>query len=132
MKEKDKEVSLGKIELINWTMLIVLSLLGYAFYDLFIAKSVFVGGILANVSFWFLKRDLTRLFRVPVHGVKARFFIRYYTRFSVLVIILYLLIKFRAIDPLGLLVGLSTVLLSVGMLMTGATKKICLNVKEAS
>ena len=57
---------------------------------------------------------------------------RYYARLSVVVVVLFFLVKYQKVHIIGLLVGLSTVLLSIGIAVTGAAKRLYFNLKEAS
>ncbi|MFA7381948.1 MAG: ATP synthase subunit I [Desulfurivibrionaceae bacterium] len=123
-KASPGEVSLGKIMLFNWLLLGVLTGLGWLGYSDFHALSVFIGGAIANLSFLSLKRDLLRLFSGPLEAVKPLFFMRYYLRLSVVVGVLFLLVRYRLVHPLALLVGLSTVLLGIGLAVMVAARSI--------
>ena len=118
------EVSLGKVMVFNWLLLGVLTGVGWLGYSGFHARSVFIGGAVANVSFLFLKRDLLRLLAGPLDAVKPLFFMRYYLRLSVVVGVLFLLIRYQLVHALALLVGLSTVLLGIGLAVMVAAKSI--------
>ncbi|OGQ87648.1 MAG: hypothetical protein A2512_13085 [Deltaproteobacteria bacterium RIFOXYD12_FULL_56_24] len=123
-KEAPGEVSLGKVMLFNWLLLVVLTGLGWLGYSGFHALSVFIGGAIANVSFLFLKRDLLRLLSGPLEAVKPLFFMRYYLRLSVVVGVLFLLVRYRLVHPIALLAGLSTVLLGIGLAVMVAARSI--------
>ena len=124
-------ISLKKVQTLNWLLLIAMSIAGLLFFSSHIAKSIFIGGLIVTVSFRFLQRDLTKLLTGPLTAVKGRFFIKYYARFSVVAVILFLLIRNRAVDTTAMLVGLSTVLVSIIITTAGEAKKI-LSTKEAS
>jgi hypothetical protein len=49
-----------------------------------------------------------------------------------LALVLFFLIKYRSIHIIGLLVGLSTVVISIGITVAEAAKKVSLTAKEAS
>ena len=83
-----------------------------------------MGGAIANVSFLFLKRDLLRLLSGPLEAVKPLFFMRYYLRLSVVVGVLFLLVRFQKVHIPGLLVVLSTVLLGIGLAVMAAARSI--------
>jgi hypothetical protein len=123
-KESSKEVSLGKVIVFNWVLLGLLTGAAWLGYSGFHALSVLFGGAVANVSFLFLKRDLVRLLGGPLEAVKPLFFMRYYLRLSAVVGVLFLLIKFQLVHTLSLLVGLSTVLLGIGLAVMVAAKTI--------
>jgi hypothetical protein len=118
------EVSLGKVMLFTWLLLGVLTGLAWGAYSGFHSLSVFVGGAIANLSFLFLKRDLIRLLAGPLEAVKPLFFMRYYLRLFVVVGILFLLVRYRLVHLLALLVGLSTVLLGIGLAVMVAARNI--------
>lgn len=118
------EMSLGKVMVWSWLLLGLLTGLAWLRYSDFHARSVFIGGAIANVSFLFLKRDLLRLLAGPLEAVKPLFFMRYYLRLSVVVGVLFLLVRYRLVHTPALLVGLSTVLLGIGLAVTVAARSI--------
>ncbi len=118
------EVSLTKVMVCSWLLLGVLTGLAWWGYSGFHARSVFIGGAMANLSFLFLKRDLLRLLGGPLEAVKPLFFMRYYLRLSVVVGVLFLLVRYRLVHIPALLVGLSTVLLGIGLAVMVAVKGI--------
>jgi len=122
--DEQADVPLSKVMLFNWLLLLPLAGGGWLLYSGFVALSVLAGGVVANLSFLFLKRDLGGLLRGPLEGAKAQFFIRYYLRLAVVVVVLFLLVKYRKVHIGGLLVGLSTVLLSIGLAVAIAVRKI--------
>ncbi len=124
LKASAGEVSLGKVMIFSWLLLGALTGLAWLGYSGFHAFSVFVGGAIVNVSFLFLKRDLVRLLAGPLDAVKPLFFMRYYLRLSVVVGVLFLLIRYQLVHALALLVGLSTVLLGIGLAVMVAAKSI--------
>ena len=127
------DFSLQKIEFANWLLLFFLCLVGVLFTSSYVATSILVGGVIANSSFGWLKKDLTRLFSGSLEGIKARFFVRYYIRLSVLVALLFVLVKTQTVHALGLLIGLSTVFLGVLITLVFETNRIYFNnMKEAS
>lgn len=115
----------------SWILLAVMSVTGWFFYDLLMARSLLVGGVLANTSFWFMKRDLTRLLRGDLAAVKARFFIKYYARLAVITVVLFWVVRQGTVHIIGLLVGLSTVFISIAVVAISSAGKE-LNIKEAS
>lgn len=124
LKASPGEVSLSKVMVYNWLLLGVLTGVSWAGYSGFHALSVFIGGAIANLSFLFLKRDLLRLLAGPLDAVKPLFFMRYYLRLSVVVGVLFLLVRYQLVHTLALLVGLSTVLLGIGLAVMAAARSI--------
>jgi hypothetical protein len=84
---------------------------------------VLIGGVLASGSFFLLKRDIEQLIdRVASAGEQAggvkkmekvRFFLKFYARLFVLGLLLYVLTTKISINMIGLVIGLSTVMLSI-------------------
>jgi len=123
---------LQKVQTRNWMLLLAMSGAGLLFFSGQVAKSIFIGGLIVTISFRLLKRDLTGLLQGPLDAVKGRFFIKYYARFALLALILFILIRHRMVDPTAMLVGLSTVLVSIIATTASEAKKIYPRVKEAS
>ncbi len=124
-------ISLTAVQKTTWLLLICLTGAGYFFHSWLLAVSIFTGGVLANISFSRLKGDLLRLFDGPLEAVKVRFFIKYYLRLTVVAMLLFFLVKSGKVNIIGLLIGLSTVFLSILLTVTGVTKRFSFRVKEA-
>jgi len=114
---------LSNVQRFSWILLAVLT--GGAWY-LFsgpVARSVLIGGVLANVSFYLLRRDIDLFMtNLSLAGMnwgavkkleKVKFFLKFYGRLAVLAVILYLLVTKVNIDVIGLVVGLSSIMFSV-------------------
>lgn len=126
------DFSLKKVQIFNWLLLVIMTGAGWLIFSVFIAQSIFIGGTIANISFGFLKKDLVKVLSGPLEVTKVRFFMKYYARLAVVVVILFFLVKYQKVHVIGLLLGLSTVLVSIGLTVTGAARKIYFNAKEAS
>ncbi|MEW6595407.1 MAG: ATP synthase subunit I [Thermodesulfobacteriota bacterium] len=118
------DLSLRLVQAVNWLALAGLTVAAWLGFSGFVAGSVLVGGVIANASFFMLQRDLTRLLGGNLTAAKARFFMRYYVRLGFVVVILFLLVYFRQVHVVGLLIGLSTVLLGIGIAVAGAARRI--------
>jgi hypothetical protein len=80
----------------------------------FSALSVAVGGVLALVNFRLLGRTLRRAIRPGQgHGVMGTVLIKYYLRFAATAVVIWILVRQGLVEPLGLLVGLSVVVVSI-------------------
>jgi hypothetical protein len=122
---------LKKLQILNWTLTVVLGAGAWVIASAGTGKAVFVGGIIASSSFGWLQRDLTRLFRGPLTMLKGRFFIKYYARLLSVAVLLFWLISYKQIHALGMLAGLSVVLLSIAVVAIGEAKRLYFPVKEA-
>ena len=128
---KDERLPLKKIALYSWILLAVMLLGSWMIFSLEAAGSVLAGGLLANISFILLRRDLTRLLQGELEAVKVRFFIKYYARLTVIAVSLFLLISYQVVQVVGLLTGLSTIFLSIAAVAISSVRNE-LNIKEAS
>ncbi len=100
---------------LNWLVLLILSSFGYFIMSPFWTAGVLFGGLLAIANFNVLQHTVRRAFSPEGIHQGARFSIvgKYYLRFLALGVILYGLITRGWIDPVGLVVGLSTVMVSI-------------------
>ncbi len=130
--DKKDEFSLAKVLVLNWLMLACMVLGGWYFWSPYAAKGILIGGVIANVSFYLLKKDLIKVLNGPLGVAKVKFFIKYYVRLTILALVLYYLVRYRSVHIIGLLAGLSTVLLSIGITVAGTAKKIYSTAKEAA
>ena len=120
----DEQATLKEIQLYSWTILLIMT--GTSWFltkDQLVAGAIVIGGLIANISFWLLKKDLTRLLQGELAVVKARFFIKYYVRLAVITIILFLIVRYGAVHIMGLLTGLSTVFISIAAVAVLKTRK---------
>ena len=116
-------VMLRMVQQFNLLMVVVFTLGSWYIIDWTLARSVLIGGVLASGSFFLLKRDIEQLIdRVASAGSqtkgvkkmeKIRFFLKFYARLLVLGLLLYALTTKVSINMIGLVIGLSTVMLSV-------------------
>ncbi len=79
------------------------------------ALSVAVGGAIALVNFSLLERNIKRalLWREGKGRVLPRVLVKYYLRFAATAVVIIILVSQGLVEPLGLLVGLSVVVLSI-------------------
>ena len=119
----NEQKPLRTVLIFSWVLLGIMTAISWFVLDVLFVRSLLIGGLLANVSFWLLQRDLSRLLQGDLTAVKARFFIKYYARLAVVTIILFLVIKFGAVHLIGLLVGLSTVFVSIAAVAINSARK---------
>ena len=116
-------------------LLVVLAAGGWYFSGWIFARSVLLGGLLVNGSFWLLKTDIQRLMKRigNVDGrqntaftfEKTRFFLRFYARLVVLGLLLFVTASQVTINVIGLTLGLATIMFSV-VIIGLSTGKWCL------
>jgi hypothetical protein len=128
----DEYFPLDRMGRMNWLLLLGMTAAGGFLISRSFAMGLLVGGLITNISFILLKKDITRILSGPLNAAKGRFLIKYYIRLTVLALILFFLVKYAPIHLIGLLVGLSTVVISIGIMVAGAARKVVLTAKEAS
>ena len=126
-----QDFPIGRVQLFNWVLLAVFSGGAWLLFSSEVAEAVLIGSLIANVSFWVLKKDLTKIFQGPVQIAKIRFFIKYYLRLFVVAAVLYMLVRYHHVHVIGLLAGLSTVVLGILFTAIDLVKKNTLAIKEA-
>jgi hypothetical protein len=122
---------LARIQVVIWLLLAIMTAVAWWLTSGLVAMSIAVGGLVANLSFVWLKRDLVKLLAGPLDAAKVRFFFRYYLRLALVVAVLFFLVKSDRVHIAGLLLGLSTVYLGILGTTLGAWKRFHFSVKEA-
>ena len=105
----------------NLTVFSVVSLGAFFVAPLLSAISVVVGGVVAVINFRLLEKTLCKAF-LPrdTKGAMGVVLFKYYLRFIATALSLWILVSQELVEPLGLLVGLSVVVVSV--IIFGAVK----------
>lgn len=101
------------VTLSNWVLLGIAGVLGHFFTPPDITRGILCGGLIVTVNFHLLYRTLKRAFRphrLLSHNVILA---KYYIRFIISGLIIYVLISRHLVHPLGLFVGLSVVVVSI-------------------
>jgi ATP synthase I chain len=124
------------LKIANWSVLAVLVLAGYLWLGREFALGVLVGGLVVVINFHLLHQALRgtlgQLANRPQEGTRARAFFaaRQLLRFFVLLAIIFLLVGQGWVNIFGLLVGLSTVVLT--LMLAALHETIKLKNKEAN
>jgi putative Mn2+ efflux pump MntP len=103
------------LRMLNWLVLLSFSSASYFSMSPHWTAGVILGGLIAIANFNVLQHTVRRAFSPEENHQGAKFSIvgKYYLRLLALGVILYVLITRGWIDPVGLAVGLSTVVLSI-------------------
>ncbi len=126
------------LKLASWLVLAALTVLGLCWQGREFALGVVVGGLLAVINFhaldYALQGTLGKISTLREEGeagrAKSAFAVRQILRFFALVAIIYLLIRHGWVDVLGLVVGLSTIVLT--LILAAIVEVIKLTKKEAN
>lgn len=97
----------------NWIILAVLLLGSLPFGNLALSAGIMVGGLVAIIGFYWMRRSLGRLLEQPTGGSRSRYQFGYIVRLATLAIVLAVLIAIVKIHVIGLVIGLSVVIINL-------------------
>jgi hypothetical protein len=124
------------LKIANWVVLAILAAAGYLVGGREFALGVLVGGLVVVVNFHLLHRFLkgtlerAQIDRENKGQAQAFFVAKQLLRFLALVVTVYFLVRHGWVNVIGLVVGLSTVVLTLTLL--GINEVIKLKNKEAN
>ena len=106
---------LQDIRTFNWVILLILSALSGVFMEAQFTLGVVLGGLIIIANFSILQRSVRMAFsdQGAMKGKKIALIVKFYFRLAIMGLILYILITGGWVNPLGLAVGLSIVVLSI-------------------
>ncbi len=104
-----------EIRTLNWLVLLVLSIAGYFLMSSVFTLGIILGGLIIIANFNLLQNTIVGAFGPAgmTRGRKKIILTKFYFRLVVAGIIIYILITRGWVDPLGLTIGLSTVVISI-------------------
>ncbi len=97
----------------NWIILALLLLGTLPFGDIELSVGVLVGGLVAIGGFLWMRRSLKRLMDQPTGGARFRYQFGYIIRLAALAVILAVLIAVVKINTVGLIIGLSVIVINL-------------------
>ncbi len=101
------------ITLTNWILFFIASILGFVISPPVFAKGIFFGGLIVTINFHMLSRTLKNALTPPHISSCNVILAKYYVRFVVSGIIIFILIAKGYVNPIGLIIGLSIVVASI-------------------
>ncbi len=101
------------VNLTNWILFSITSLIGLFLMPSDFTVGIICGGLIVTINFHLLYRTLKKAFRPPHLASTSAILAKYYIRFIVSGLIIFVLISEHFVDPLGLFVGLSVVVASI-------------------
>jgi hypothetical protein len=123
-KQEDEYLLIRRIEQGNLVLLALLVFIGGPLVSWRFAGSAFVGSVLASGSFFFLKRTILGLVnRIGMQKPTAGFAMKFYLRLLMLTLVLTALSISVQMHLLGLILGLSTVIVSIVTVGLGRSLK---------
>jgi hypothetical protein len=112
------------IEFVNWIVLAVFFIPALILTPFKFALGILLGGFISIINFYWMERGLCGLFIKTSKNVKASIIIKYYIRLGLIAIVLYFLIANGTVNVIGLLIGLSVVVINIIVtLITTIAKK---------
>ena len=118
------------VNLTNWILFSFASLIGLFLMPSDFAMGIICGGMIVTINFHLLYRTFKKTFSPPHLASTSVILAKYYIRFIVSGLIIFVLISEHFVDPLGLFVGLSVVVASITLATVRELTKYIL--KEAT
>jgi hypothetical protein len=97
----------------NWILFLAASILGFVLLPADFAKGVVFGGLLVTVNFHLLAGTLRKALTPPHLASHNLVIAKYFLRFTVSGFIIFVLIAGKFVNPVGLVIGLSVVVISI-------------------
>lgn len=96
----------------GWLMLLLMVAVSLVF-DAWFSLSVALGGIIAMLNFYWLRRHLTSLIGLSPHGATLVAQLRFMSRLALWGILLYIMLVVVRLNAVGVLTGLSVLIVSI-------------------
>ncbi len=130
MNPIEKDLIQKKIEIANWVFLALLFIPSLIFAPFKFALGVLLGGFISIINFHWLVRGLRKAFQNlgDEGNIKTPIMIKYAIRLVITGIVLYLLISGGTVNVVGLVIGLSVVVINIiiTLIISTFSKKNCL------
>ena len=107
----------------NWILLVSISLIGLLAASPAFARGMIFGGLIVTVNFHLLSKTLKKALRPQRLTSPNAILFKYYIRFIISGVIIFLLIHQQVVNPIGLFVGLSVVVASITLATMVEVKK---------
>ncbi len=115
MNPTGKDLLQKKIELRNLVILGLMLIASLLAMPWRFTLGILLGGIISIVNLYWLGRDLRVIFSNLSGRAKSAMMIRYYIRMAVTAVVLFFIITELPVDIIGLLVGLSLVVINIAV-----------------
>ena len=119
------EALLNRLEQFNWVLLALLASGSFVFFSRKFALGVLAGGILAVANYYLVKRSLRRALDPERQGkTRLLYLLKYGLRFVALGLTIALLLIKGWVSPLGILLGLSIIVLGIALVGVVEARKL--------
>ncbi|MBP7764653.1 MAG: ATP synthase subunit I [Deltaproteobacteria bacterium] len=112
-----------RLEIANWIILAILFIPSFIFAPTKFYLGVLLGGFISILNFYGMELGLRGLFRNPAGNVKRPTLVKYYIRLALTAVVLFFLITAGTVDIIGLIIGLSVVVINIVFTMIVALAK---------
>lgn len=118
------------ITLTNWVLFCAVTTAGFILAPGRFAWGILAGGIIVTINFHLLYRSLENALTHPRVAKTREVLGKYYIRFLVSAVVIFVLIADHYVHPLGLIIGLSVVVTSIFIATVNEIRRIIF--KEAA
>ena len=106
------------VTFLNWLLLLSGGIIGLMIAPVKFTLGIILGGLIVAINFHLLKSTLKKMFDPELvfsrgRSIMFNIMFKYYIRFAVSAIVIYLLLTQHIVHPLGLVTGLSVVVASI-------------------
>jgi hypothetical protein len=108
----------------NWVIFAAATAMGGLLAPFDFALGIFCGGLIVTVNFHLLARTLRGALTPPHLASHHVVLAKYYLRFAVSGFVIFILIAGRLVAPVGLVIGLSVVVVSIMLATARELKKL--------
>lgn len=112
-----------RLEIANWIILAILFIPSFIFLPTKFYLGILLGGFISILNFYGMELGLRGLFKNPAGNVKRPTMIKYYIRLALTAVVLYFLIAAETVNVIGLIIGLSVVVINIVFTMIIALAK---------
>ena len=112
-----------KLEIANWIVLAALVITSLAIAPVKFTLGILLGGFISILNFYGMAHNLRGIFKNPSDNAKRPTMINYYIRLAITAVVLYFLITTDTVDIIGLIIGLSVVVINIVFTMLTALAK---------
>ena len=110
---KTQQRILRFISFSNWLLLLIASFIGFSYFTPRVGLGIAAGGLIVTINFHLLYKTLRKALTPPHIASVKGVIIKYYIRFVLTGIIIFVLVGSKHVDPFGLIAGLSVVVASM-------------------
>ncbi len=108
----------------NWILFVITSAVGFIMFTPAFAGGILCGGFIVTLNFHMLARTLRSALKPPHLSSHNLVIAKYYLRFIASGFIIFVLIAGRIVHPVGLVIGLSIVVISIMLASVLEVKKL--------